>query len=106
MDSGPDPRRFENPSAGRFAQPGEPERFSAPVARKGIPWYALALGAAFVGGRFLLHSASRAKGWAGLAFGLAGIGLGVFEYIYSRRTRDARATDGGDPYSPPNQISR
>jgi hypothetical protein len=54
--------------------------------------------------RFLLHSI-HPRGWMGAGVAMLGIGVGAAEYILARKRREER-TNGGDPYTPPQNLTR
>jgi len=97
-------RVYDNPSADKFGPPPGQERFEAPKPRRGRQWFAIALVFALWIGRYQLEQI-HAKGWTAAAVGLAIIGIAVADYVIRRRAHDQR-TGGGDPYSPPQNITR
>jgi drug/metabolite transporter (DMT)-like permease len=96
----------ENPSVGKFGPPLENAQRER-VRLGGVAKAGSALGpAALMIGIFALRSFSHSRrGWvAALAGILAAAGYGA-QYIFARRMRDG-APDGGDPYTPPTNITR
>ncbi len=100
-----DSGRFENPSAGRFEPPPGRERFDAPKPRRSPQW----LGALFLLSLWIARFALdrvHTRGWMAALVGLGVLGIGAADYVFRRKLHDARRADGGDPYTPPPQITR
>jgi hypothetical protein len=96
---------YDNPSADQFGPPPGQERFEAPKPRVERAWYALPIAILY----FVFREEIRLRhghGWAEAGFGLLAAALGVADYMVRRSLHDRRRPDGGDPYSPPQSITR
>lgn len=94
----------DNPSADKFGPPGQ-ERFEAPKPRRGPQWFGLLFLAVLWLSRIALDHVPN-KGWTSGLVLLGLLGIGIADYVVRRKLRDARRADGGDPYTPPHNITR
>jgi hypothetical protein len=95
----------ENPSADRFGPPPGQERFEAPKSRPRRAWTAGAVAMLYLILKEQLHF-GHARGWTGGLLLLLLLIVGAADYVIGRAQRDARRADGGDPYTPPQNITR
>jgi len=93
----------ENPSADKFGPPPGQERFEAPRPRRARQWSALLLAVLLFFARYKLHHLHPTGWMTGLVL-LAVFAVAVGDYVVSRQLRDRN--DGGNPYTPPQTITR
>ena len=90
----------ENPSADRFGPPPGQERFEAPKSKRGIQWFAFALGAGALLARYQLEHI-HTTGWM---VPVLLIGVPVADYLVRRRFH--REKEDTDPSMPRQNVPR
>lgn len=94
---------YENPSAGKFDPPPPPPDPTAPPPLHKRWWfYALMILTSYPASHWLLSGGSRTS--LGLLAPLLGVAAMIANTILNRKRHEE--ITGGDPYTPPNRVTR
>ena len=94
---------YENPSADKFDPPPAPEVTKTDGRRRRRQTVALFAAVVYLAGHWL-NAASRGRDWLTAFPAIVLLASTAVEYVLSRHRADE--SDGGDPYSPPTNLTR